>query len=51
MLDIAVSIVGGESTDADAGEELEEEDIKVLDNTDQTEDEGSPGQARTSLVN
>ena len=33
MLDIAVSIVGGES----AGEELEEEDIKVLDNTDQTE--------------
>ena len=49
LLDIAVSIVGGESTDA--REELEEEDIKVLDNTDQTEDEGSPGQARTSLVN
>ena len=35
LLDIAVSIVGGESD----GEVLEEEDINILDNTDQAEPE------------
>ena len=35
LLDIAVSIVGGQS--GGDGEVLEEEDINMLDNTDQTE--------------
>ena len=41
LLDIAVSIVGGES--AGDGEVLEEEDINILDNTDQAEPEGRLG--------
>ena len=35
LLDIAISIVGGQS--GVNGEVLEEEDINILDNTDQTE--------------
>ena len=35
LLDIAISIVGGQSVGD--GEVLEEEDINILDNTDQTE--------------
>ena len=41
LLDIEVSLVGGESAGESAEEELEEEDINALDNTDQAE--GRPG--------
>ena len=41
LLDIEVSLVGGESAEESAEEELEEEDINALDNTDQAE--GRPG--------
>ena len=37
LLDIEVSIVGGESDGESDGEVLEEEDINILDNTDQAE--------------
>ena len=41
LLDIEVSLVGGESAGESGEEELEEEDINALDNTDQAE--GRPG--------
>ena len=41
LLDIEVSIVGGEGAEESAGEVLEEEDINALDNTEQSE--GKPG--------
>ena len=41
LLDIEVSIVGGESDGESDGEVLEEEDINALDNTEQSE--GRPG--------
>ena len=37
LLDIEVSIVGGESSEESDGEVLEEEDINALDNTEQSE--------------
>ena len=41
LLDIEVSLVGGESAGESGEEELEEEDINALDNTEQSE--GRPG--------
>lgn len=37
LLDIEVSIVGGEGAEESDGEVLEEEDINALDNTEQSE--------------